>query len=199
MFFPVSSLRFIMRSPDFNYFDSFIKELDSKTDRVVALLGTALLDQQLLDLLQNHTDARHRFGHLLKDTPITSGQFMSRIQACHELGMLNTQEAEEMGVIHQICMEFACQPHGLSFQHEQAGELCAQLHERMPDAQQKKGASRTGRARFIDAITFLSLALWYRPQLQEQPRSLLGSLFGPRHAPYKTHIKRARTASYVAQ
>lgn len=188
-----------MRSPDFNYFDSFIVELATKTDRVVALLGTALLDQQLLDLLQNHSEGRHRFGQLLQDAPVASGLFISRIKACQELKLVSAQEAQEMTIIHQICMEFAYQPHGLSFRHEKASQLCDQLHERMPDSQQKNGGNRGGRGRFIDAITFLSLALWYRPQNQEEPRSLLRSLFGPRHAPYKTHIKRARTASHVTQ
>ncbi len=152
-----------MLQADFDYFSGFLKEFQGETDRGAALVGAALLDQQLLDLLKSHLLNKKESAELLEGGTAPLGTFSSRIKACYCLGLITDLEHKELQLIRKIRNEFAHQTHGLTFQAEKIESLCGSLRDRMPDAKEKN-IERTIRAKFIDAVIFSSLALWYRPQ-----------------------------------
>jgi len=152
---------------DLDYFSGFLKEFQNETDRGAALVGAALLDKQLLELLKSHLLENKESTELLEGGSAPLGTFSSRIKACYCLGLLTEQEHRELQLVRKIRNEFAHQTHGLTFQEEKIVSLCGHLHDRMPDAKEK-GIERTIRAKFIDAVIFTSLALWYRPQHAKQ-------------------------------
>lgn len=156
-----------MHQADLEYFNEFLKEFQDETDRGAALVGAALLDKQLLDLLKSHLLKNKESTELLEGGTAPLGTFSARIKANYCLGLITDLEYRELQLIRKIRNEFAHQAHGLSFENERIASLCAQLRDRMPDAKEK-GISRNVRHKFIDAVLFTSLALWYRPQHAEK-------------------------------
>lgn len=152
-----------MQPEDLQYFSGFLKEFQGETDRGAALVGAALLDRQLRDLLLSHFVDKKESAELLDGGTAPLGTFSSRIKASYCLGLVTELEHGELQIIRKVRNEFAHQTHGLTFLNEKVASLCGNLHDRMPDAKQK-GIERTVRTRFIDAVIFTSLALWYRPQ-----------------------------------
>jgi mannitol operon repressor len=148
---------------DLEYFSGFMKEFQDETDRGASLVGAALLDKQLLDLLHSHFLDKKESKELLEGGSAPLGTFSGRIKASYCLGLITDLEHSELQLIRKIRNEFAHQTHGLAFQNEKIASLCSHLRDRMPDAGEK-GIERTIRAKFIDAVLFTSLALWYRPQ-----------------------------------
>lgn len=152
-----------MRPEDLEYFSDFLKEFQGESDRGAALVGAALLDKQLHDLLLSHFLDKKESLELLEGGSAPLGTFSARIKMSYCLSLITDFEHRELQLIRKIRNEFAHQTHGLTFQNEKVVSLCGNLHDRMPDAKEK-GIERTIRTKFIDAVLFTSLALWYRPQ-----------------------------------
>lgn len=151
-----------MLKADLEYFQEFLKEFQTETDRGVGLVGAALLDKQLLDLLKSHFLKKKESIELLEGGTSPLGTFSSRIKIGFCLGLITEFELKELQLIRKIRNEFAHQTHGLSFKNEKIAISCNKFFDRMPDAKMK-GIERTNRTKFIDAVIFMSLALWYRP------------------------------------
>lgn len=152
-----------MREEDLEYFSGFLKEFQAETDRGAALVGAALLDKQLHDLLRSHLLDKKESLELLEGGSAPLGTFSARIKASYCLGLITDLEHRELQLIRKVRNEFAHQTHGLTFQNEKIASLCGNLLDRMPDAKEN-GIERPIRAKFIDSVLFTSLALWYRPQ-----------------------------------
>ena len=152
-----------MKPDDLEYFNKFLMEFQEETDRGAALVGAALLDEQLLELLSSHMLDKKQSKELLQGGTAPLGTFSARIKAAYCLGLLTDLEYRELQNIRKVRNEFAHQVHGLAFEAKKVSALCDQFYDRMPDAKEK-GIERSMRARYIDAVLFTSLALWYRPQ-----------------------------------
>lgn len=152
-----------MLPEDLEYFSCFLKEFQDETDRGAALVGAALLDKQLHGLLLSHFLDKKESLELLEGGSAPLGTFSARIKVTFCLGLITDLEHGELQLIRKIRNEFAHQPHGLTFQNGKISSLCGNLRERMPDAKER-GIERPIRSKFIDAVLFTSLALWYRPQ-----------------------------------
>ena len=156
-----------MDEADIAYMSEFLKEFQEETDRGAALVGAALLDQQLLKILKSHFLDKKESLDLLEGGSAPLGTFSSRIKACYCLGLISELEHKELQLIRKIRNEFAHQTHGLESQTEKVASLCKNLFDRMPDAAER-GIKRSVRHKFIDAVNFTSLALFYRPSYVEQ-------------------------------
>lgn len=152
-----------MLPEDLEYFTRFLSEFQRETDRGAALVGAALLDQQLLDLLQSHLLDKRESKELLLGGTAPLGTFSSRIKAAYCLGLISELEHKELQLVRKIRNEFAHHVHGLDFKNERLVSLSSSFFDRMPDAKEK-GIQRTVRQKFIDSVIFTSLALWYRPK-----------------------------------
>ena len=152
-----------MKSEDLEYFSKFLKEFQAETDRGAALVGAALLDEQLLELLKSYFLKNKQSKELLEGGTAPLGTFSARIKACYCLGLITDLEHKELQLIRKVRNEFAHHVHGISFKDESIIALCNNFYDRMPDAKEK-GIHRNSRSCYIDSVIFTSLALWYRPQ-----------------------------------
>lgn len=152
-----------MKPEDLEYFSKFLKEFQGETDRGAALVGAALLDEQLLELLKSHLLKKKQSKELLEGGTAPLGTFSARIKASYCLGLITDLEHKELQLIRKVRNEFAHHVHGLSFKDDAITSLCNNFYVRIPDAKEK-GILRDSRARYIDSVIFTSLALWYRPQ-----------------------------------
>lgn len=156
-----------MKPEDLEYFSKFLKEFQAETDRGAALVGAALLDEQLLELLKSHLLKKKQSKELLEGGTAPLGTFSARIKASYCLGLITDLEHKQLQLIRKVRNEFAHHVHGLSFGDDAITALCNNFYDRMPDAKDK-GIPRDARARYIDSVIFTSLALWYRPQHAEK-------------------------------
>jgi mannitol operon repressor len=148
---------------DLEYFSGFLKEFQGETDRGAALVGAALLDKQLFNLLKSHFLDKKESLELIDGGTAPLGTFSARIKACYCLGLITDSEHSEIQLVRKVRNEFAHQTHGLTFENEKVKSLCGNLRNRMPDSEEKT-VEASLRTKFIHAVIFISLALWYRPQ-----------------------------------
>ena len=116
-----------MREEDLEYFSGFLKEFQAETDRGAALVGAALLDKQLHDLLRSHLLDKKESLELLEGGSAPLGTFSARIKASYCLGLITDLEHRELQLIRKVRNEFAHQTHGLTFQNEKIASLCGNL------------------------------------------------------------------------
>jgi mannitol operon repressor len=159
-----------VETEDLDYFSKFLKEFQTETDRGAVLVGAALLDERLLELLKSHLLKKNQSKELLEGGTAPLGTFSARIKASYCLGLITELEHKELQLIRKVRNEFAHHVHGLSFEDEAISALCNNFYDRMPDAKEKD-VPRDSRARYIDSVIFTSLALWYRPQYAEKHKA----------------------------
>lgn len=152
-----------MHPEDLEYFSDFLKEFQDETDRGAALVGAALLDKQLFNLLKSLFLDKKESLELIAGGSAPLGTFSARIKACYCLGLITDIEHGEIQLVRKVRNEFAHQTHGLTFDNEKVKSLCGNLRNRMPETEEPPVEVGV-RTKFIHAVIFTSLALWYRPQ-----------------------------------
>lgn len=149
-----------MREKDLADLQSFLTELQAETDRGLALVGLALLDEKLLETLQAFFVDGKSSARLLTDPNAPLGTLSARIEACAALGLITPEEHQEIGLLRRVRNEFAHKRHGLDFNSPKVAGLCTSLNSNLPgDA---KLASN--RVRFINSTVLLTLSLFYRAE-----------------------------------
>lgn len=152
-----------MDDEDSKYFSEFLAEFQKESDRGAALVGAALLDARLERILRAHFVEGKSAKELLEGGNAPLASFSARIKCCHALGLITSHEKNDIDLIRAIRNEFAHQEHGLSFEGTKIKSLCSSLISRRPKSLQEK-IEYLPRTRFIDAVIFNSLQLWYRPE-----------------------------------
>jgi DNA-binding MltR family transcriptional regulator len=109
------------------YFD----ELTRESDRAVAIVGTAFLDEKLRELLfafliEEEKSVIDLVGDDEKpQQPLSS--FSSRILACYCLGLISKEQKDDFTILRKVRNKFAHGLHGLSFDDPEIVSLCASL------------------------------------------------------------------------
>ena len=93
------------------FIDEFLKE----GDRATAILGAALLDENLFQLLSRFLVDDKKQVDLLLDTEQPIGSFGARIRLAYCLGLITLNTFKALMIIKGIRNAFAHQLHGLSF------------------------------------------------------------------------------------
>jgi mannitol operon repressor len=138
-------------------FSAFVKELSEESDRGAALVGAALIDHKLKQLLQSHLISGNTRDELLRDGSGALGDLASRARVAYVLGLITKPEFQECKCIGEIRNRFAHRLHGLKFEQEDIASLCGKL----------KGFTVDGvspRQQYINSVTALCMVLWYRPE-----------------------------------
>lgn len=156
-----------MHEHDSKYFSEFLVEFQKESDRGAALVGAALLDARLERILRSHFIEGKSSNELLDGGNAPLASFSSRIKCCHALGLITGDEKQDIDLIRAIRNAFAHQDHGLNFENAKIKGLCSSLIPRRPKSIQEK-IEYSARIRFIDAVIFNSLQLWYRPEHAHQ-------------------------------
>jgi len=114
----------MLKSKDFI---GFFQEYQNETDRAVAVLAAAFLDEELRQLLAGFfiNDEKETEGLLGVDRPL--GSFSARTAAAYCLGLLSKEDFQDLNTIRSIRNDFAHQLHGLSFGEPSIAQKCDKL------------------------------------------------------------------------
>lgn len=147
-----------MRPADQKAYLEFFQELRSESDRGVALIGGAFLDEKLAATLAAFFASDNPTLLYGKNAPL--GSFSARIEACFALGLIEENERNECDYIRRIRNEFAHKLVGTSFKQQKIVDLCANLKSPLPDVPEV----HPPRFQFENAVIAMSLRLFYRPE-----------------------------------
>ena len=140
----------------------FIEELRRESDRGLALVAAALIDEKLAETLQHFFCQEASGKRLVAEVNAPLGTFSARIEACFALGLVDAFEYTEITLLRKIRNEFAHAKHATSFQTPRIQGLCSSLKSDLPE-----GADyplNDPRFRFINAAVCLALRLYHRPE-----------------------------------
>jgi mannitol operon repressor len=151
-----------MRAEDQQDFSRFISELQQETDRGLALVGAALLDDKLANTLRSFFCEGKSAEALLKEGDAPLGTLSSRIELCFALGLIDEFEYQEINLIRKVRNEFAHSKHGTTFQTEKIRSLCSSLKSPLPEG--AGYSTKDPRFRFTNSVVALTLRLYYRPE-----------------------------------
>jgi DNA-binding MltR family transcriptional regulator len=104
--------------------EGFREELKNESDRAVAIVGAAFLDEHLRDVIGYFLiDDKRAIEGLFRVNGVL-GSFGGKIEMAYCLGLLSKRDYHDLKVIQKIRNRFAHELHGLSFASEQIVEQC---------------------------------------------------------------------------
>jgi DNA-binding MltR family transcriptional regulator len=140
---------------------SMLAELEKESDRGVALIGAAYLDEVLEQLLRAVlVDRKKHVDDLLGcERPLAS--FSARISMAYCLGLLDQDFYDDLQLIRKIRNDFAHRHEPASFELPTVRDRCLQLRsiKRLPPLPPASGWTPSPRNRFSLAINLLSINL----------------------------------------
>jgi mannitol operon repressor len=146
----------------------FVDELKRESDRGLALVAAALIDDRLLETLRGFFVANAASPRLLDEGNAAIGSLSSRTDACFALGLIDDFEYAEIGLLRKVRNEFAHAKHGMSFKDERVKGLCSGFKSDLPEGGDYP--LNDARFRFMNATVALALRLYHRPEWVEQER-----------------------------
>ncbi len=105
----------------------FQQEFRSESDRAAAIVGAALLDAQLEQLIASFLIDELKEIGVLFDFTGPFGSFGARIRVAFSLGLVSRDEYDDLKIIQAIRNDFAHHLHGLSFAEQSIKDRCFSL------------------------------------------------------------------------
>lgn len=105
--------------PDFNW-KAFSDELQGESHRAAAIVGAAILDELLGELIGNYlVDDETERKRLLspRDVMAPLSGFSSRITGAYMLGLIDEKALKELRRINKVRPRFAHEPEGMTFEN----------------------------------------------------------------------------------
>ncbi len=98
------------------HWQAFAADLEKESDRGAAIVGSAVLDHLLGELIARHLLDDKRAADELLTSPLSPlGTFYARILAAYCLGLVTSDERADLTIIRKMRNEFAHGPPGLTF------------------------------------------------------------------------------------
>jgi len=151
---------------------AFLREINSESDRGMALVGLSSIDDRLRATLAAFMCPGRQTDVLLSGANAALGTLSSRSAACLALGLVEKPEFDEINILRKIRNEFA---HGLvsvRFTEPRIEALCNSLKSPLPEFVPKQ--QQTSRFKFSNAVTSIMSRVLYRPEWvfreRRQPR-----------------------------
>lgn len=141
----------------------FLQELRRESDRGLALVAAALIDDKLRDVLRSFFCESRTAAKLLDDANAPLGTFSARCEACYALGLIDDDEYFEIGLVRKVRNEFAHAKHGLSFDSPRVQGLCSSLRSPLPEGDGFT-TEVDSRIRFMNAAVTIVLRIYHRPE-----------------------------------
>ena len=135
----------------------FINEFQNESDRATAILGAALLDEKLLQLLQTFFVDDKEQVDLLLETEQPLGSLGARIRVAYCLGLITRNHFDTLTIIKGIRNAFAHQLHGLSFATPSIAKECDRLRSIVRGSDY---VQHSPRGIFLSATLSAQLELW---------------------------------------
>jgi mannitol operon repressor len=151
----------VTEEEDLKFFSNFLRELQAESDRGLALVGAALIDDRLRATLAAFFAETNTTDKLLEQPNAPLSTFSARTDACLALALIDQLEYSELVLIRKVRNEFAHQLHGTTFLSERIAGFCSNLQSDLP-----KGPGLpppNPRFRFTHAVVGMVMRLYYRP------------------------------------
>jgi DNA-binding MltR family transcriptional regulator len=147
---------------------SFVKDIHGKSDRAVAIVGAAVLNAHLEQLLNAFfvNDPAEIASMTGNDRPL--GTFGNRIRMAYLAGLISKEEHEDLWSINQIDEAFTRDMGETSFTDTPISIWC--LDMRLPNRILLSGEMRTPRRMFVFTTALLLRQLTQRIQMAEAER-----------------------------
>lgn len=145
----------------------FFEEFNRESDRGAAIIGAAMLDERLRQLMGAFlVDDSTKVDQLLEGPLAPLGSFASRIGTSYCLGLISKDEYHDLQIVREIRNVFAHELHGLSFSDARVKDKCTQLHlpKELPPL---PGGPPGARNPFMGAVALLWLRLGVRTLRQQ--------------------------------
>lgn len=116
-----------LRQAKLKDFDGFLVEFTTDNDRATVVLGAAILDALLVELIRKFLidDPTHVDNLVEAERPL--GSFGGRILLLYCLGILDESHLRTFRLIKNMRNIFAHQLHGFTFETPEIAELCLRL------------------------------------------------------------------------
>jgi len=136
---------------------AFLEELKSQTDRGTAVIGAAVLDDLLIQVLTERFVklGSERYEGLFDRTGAPISTFSARIELCFAVGTINNSSRLMLHLIRDIRNAFAHRIEQMTFDHPDVAEM---IDKRILHGFKKPGKSR--RDMFIDTFVALSFTIY---------------------------------------
>ena len=144
-----------------------LSDLQSESDRGLALVAAAHLDQKLEGTISAFFCETKSSKALINVPYAPLGTLSAKIDICQALGLIDDYEYAETHAIRRIRNIFAHSDRKLDFADSQVAKECAKLTSEYPI---EEGKIVPSRALFLNAAVKMSLHLYYRANLVTKER-----------------------------
>jgi mannitol operon repressor len=155
------------KDPHYRGFLAALEELNTETDRGVALVATSFLDLLMRDTLAAFPINNASAGALLSGFNAPLGTFSARIASCHALGLIDDHEAEQSTILRKVRNEFAHEVE-VTFNSGKVKNLCDKLS--VPDSDK----NTQSRGKFMKSAMPMLIYMLNRPKEVSQRRLTWG-------------------------
>lgn len=139
----------------------FVEELRRESDRGLALVTTALIDNLLRDTLVSFFCKSQSNEYLLDNGNAPLGSLSARLHTSRALGLIDEFEFTEINLLRKVRNKFAHAKHGLNFSNEIVRGFCSSLQSDLPEG--VHFPTNEPRFRFTNASVCIVLRLYHRP------------------------------------
>ena len=153
--------------PEMIELGQFLAAFNEESDRGAALVAAAMLDERLEQVLRAFFLKTRASEDLLSGFSAPLGTFAARAAAAHALGLIQSNEFEEITIIRKIRNEFGHEWQPVPFESGRVADLCKRLPWLGPAEHEK---SANCRARFNMAVAILLTDLMWRVRLVAKER-----------------------------
>lgn len=115
------------QEPEIEQLSLFLRRFNDESDRSSALTAGAMLEDRLGEILRSFLIAGQQTESLLNGFSAPLGTLSSRIAACYSLGLIDSEEFEEMQTIRKIRNAFAHDWNRVSFEEQSVSDMCNNL------------------------------------------------------------------------
>jgi mannitol operon repressor len=159
-----------MRNADLEDLGRFLRELQTESDRGLALVAASVLDDKLRGVLASFFVEGNAASSLLDSGNAPLGTLSARADACLALGLIDDVEHAEITLVRKVRNEFAHGLHGTTFQTEPIRGYCSSLKSDLPEG--AGHPTSNARFRFINSVVSLVSRLYYRSEWVARERRM---------------------------
>lgn len=156
--------------PDIDAVQRFEKELGDESPRGVVLIGTAILEENLRELMIAVLVPNPSSSDTLFDGPNSAfGSLSSKIDGAYRMGLISNSFCRDLHVIRRIRNEVAHEPQSFRFEDPSARNRIESLsnshgmYKRSPKWVEKKGVPSL-KAQFIESVSWMVFYLASRKE-----------------------------------
>ena len=134
----------------------FMEDLQKETDRGVALVGAAFLDDAVRALIRAAFIGESETADRLFEYPRPLHSFAARMDLAYCMGLIGKAMYQDLGLVREIRNRFAHQHHPAAFEDAEIRDLCARFQTAGMVIESSKFLRPDTRGRFILGVVMLT-------------------------------------------